>query len=470
MNDNYQAMCEMVSRAKPFHIGESSSTFWRKDDPIIDTVHIQPDNSTRKVLTVGGFWEYQRRWWELPNFIKALVGGFGSGKTLVGCKRIISSALQNAPVPVATVSPTFPLARHTVISTIQELLAGKRANLGRRFWWTFNQSSHEFTIKYRGRRAKIIVYSGELPKNLRGPNLGAAYIDEPFIQDQEVFKQMIARVRHPDADYLEVFLTGTPEQLNWGYDLCIGEDKEYQDVGVVHASTRENRVLDSAYIKRLEAAFSDKEVQAYVDGGFVNLSVGNVYHAFDPNNNVATLPMPEGAELGAGMDFNVDPMSAAVFWFSGNHIHFFREYELENADTEFMCDTLSEAFGDSLRVVYPDASGASRKSSSPGGKTDFWYLRKAGYTVDAPPSNPHRRDRYNAVNGKLKARDGSITCTVAPECRNLVKYLSTYTYANMNKTDGKKMSHLLDAFSYPIARLFPVDKESLTGARRITGV
>ncbi len=424
--------------------------FWVQDDPVLDT--------DGRIIR-GGMWQHQRDLWNLPNFVKVLVGGYGAGKTLIGCKRAISLALENAPAPVAVISPTFPIARQTCILTINELLEGKRQLYGNKFWYNYNKSTHHFKIRFRGRDATILIYSGDTPKTLKGPNLAAALIDEPFIQDQEVLDQMIARIRHPDARCKELMLTGTPEELNWGYDLCEGELNDRFDVGVIHGATYLNQVVGNEYVNRLTTAYDDKAVQAYVEGQFVNLATGLVYHQFNKTLHVRELDIPEAAELGAGMDFNVNPMSASVFWKAGDRVHFFDEIELPNSDTEYMCELLQDRYKGRIENIYPDASGSARKTAAPTGRTDFWYIKDAGFHIKAKKANPKRRDRYNAMNGMLKQKyaDGSPKVTFSPKCKNLVKYMGQYSHEKMNKQEN--MSHLLDATTYPVSFLFPVDRK-----------
>lgn len=442
--------------------------FWRKAIPTSDP---------KGRIVRGGMWPHQQEWWDLKNFVKAFVGGYGAGKTLAISKRMMALCLQNAPCPVALVSPTFSIARRTTISTLAELCEGKRSLFGRRFWWRWNPSINEFKIRYRGRTGTIIIYSGDNPNSLRGPNLAAAGIDEPFIQDEEVFQQMVARVRHPDATHLEISITGTPEQLNWGYRLCVGhEDYEDMDVGVVHASTRANLALRGSYVERLEGTLSKKAADAYVGGRFVNLAEGMVYYSFDPRENVVDLPRPSGAELGAGMDFNVNPMAATVFWTQGQgderHIHFTDEILFPNSDTEYMSGHLREKYWDEgLREIYPDATGTRRQSSSKG-RSDFHYIRRRGFHINTDftekghPRNPERRDRYNSVNGQLRATHGRVRLTISPRCKRLIEYLSVYSHELLNKQED--LSHLLDAFSYPVAYLCPVDKPFI-GTAKVTG-
>lgn len=419
--------------------------FWRKDPPELD--------ATGRI-TRGGMFAHQRRWWDLQNFVRLLVTGYGGGKSLSLCKRSIMLALENAPAPTAIVSPTFPMARETVIETCHELLEGKTRWLRGRFSYDFNKTSHVFRIAHRTKRygirqGRVIVYSGEHPERLKGPNLGAASIDEPFIQELAVFEQMVARVRHPRATRREINLGGTPEQLNWGWELVEGGLREDYDVGIVQASTQDNLALPPEYVERLQKAYDEKTAAAYLHGQFVNLASGLVYHAFDAERNVAEMAAPLHAEWGAGMDFNVNPMAFCVFWRANDHMHIVEEFELPNSDTEEACQILTERYGDRILDVYPDPSGRARKTSSPGGRTDFHHIRHAGYRVNSPPAAGPRRDRFNVVNGKLKHR----TLTIAPSCKRLRRYLSTHSYELMNRQEG--MSHLLDALGYPAVFLFP---------------
>lgn len=452
----YDELCSAVNReVQP----EQRNAFWRTEDPIVDL-----SNPDIPKLVKGGMWPSQRKWWESKAKVKVLVGGFGSGKTMQLCKRMMSLALQNAPVPVATVSPAYTMAAKTVIPMFKALCAGKQSIYGRQFWWRYVANPVPmFKIRFHGRTGTIWCLSSDRPMSLRGTNLGAAGIDEPFIQPIEVFQEMNARVRDPDAPLQEICIAGTPEELNWGYDLCVGDLGEKHDIEVIQVSSRENRVLRPSFVRDLEASYSEKAIRAYVDGQFVNLSEGQVYYAFDPLDHVIKLEMGESAEWGCGMDFNVNPMSAVVFRKAGDRMHIVTEIELPNADTETMAITLKERFP-KLTKVFPDASGKARKTSA-SGKTDFSILKKYGFTIHAPPGNPPIRDRENTVNGKMKPADGRVSFTVDPSCKKLIRALSIYTHELKHKAAQKKLSHLIDALGYPIHRLFPLAR---SGVREVT--
>lgn len=436
---------------------QQGQSFWSKEDPQL---------KGNKVLR-GGMFSHQREFWNLDSFIKLLVGGYGSGKSLQLCKRGIAACLQNAPVPGAIVSPTYPMAKLTTVPTMKALLSGKRSLLGRDFWWRFvNSPPPFFEISYRGRLATILIMSGEHPDRLKGGNLGWVGIDEPFIQDQEVFEQMVARARHPQAQHIEICLTGTPEELNWGYELCEGDLNDRYDVGVVHASSYQNLSLPDGYVERMEKGFDEEATTAFVYGNFVNLAKGRVYYGFT-DDNIVSREMPDGAKIGVGMDFNVNPMAFVLFWYKGASVHVIKEYELPNSDTELACYKLREhpLIGDRRIDVYPDASGKARKTSAPGGRSDYTILKDEGFIINAHSANPAVRDRYNAVNAKLKPKEGQISLTVDPSCKHLIKYMRQYTHEKINKDEGKKMSHLLDALGYPIAYRWPAFRKMATAVR-----
>lgn len=426
----------------------NSVHFWRTELPVI---------SDQGELIKGGMFPSQRKWWSDPAFIRLFVGGYGSGKTNVQCKRGIAVALHNAPAPYAIVSPSYGVAKETTILTTRELLEGKAMLRPNFHWEEWKRTPHEFHLRENGRHARILIYSGEDPDKLKGPNLGSAGIDEPFIQQKAVFDQMVARIRHPKARRLELNLTGTPESLNWGYDLAEGKLGKDLDLAVIRGSSRENAALPPAFVRNLLAQYDEKTVQAYLDGFFVNLSHGLIYHAFDRNSNVVDLEVPHHAHWGAGMDFNVNPMSATVFWSTHEHIHFVADITLRNSDTREMCREIRARFPQ-VNDIYPD-SNAGRSTNSPGGKTDYDYIREEGFVPHVlREGNPGLADRYNAVNGMLRPAQGPLRCTFSRACETLIANIGQYTYDNCGAKTGKAFGHILDAMSYPIWQLFPLHK------------
>jgi len=386
----------------------------------------------------------QRKFWESTQFMPALVEGYGAGKTYVHAKRALYLSYVNAGLPGMMVSPTLPIAKKTTVHTIRQMM--DKAGLD----YTINKTDKEILIKnWNG----IIWWgSADDPNSLRGPNLAWGGIDEPFIQSEDAFDQMIARVRHPEATLSQLFLTGTPEELNWGARICIDEPEKY-DVDLITGSTRENIHLPQEYLDRLLSSYSDNQIKAYVDGAFVNLTKGRVYDAFDRvkshdhRTDVKELPII------VGMDFNVDKLCAAVGVRIGkDRIHWFDEIVLRNADTFEMAAALSRKYPGAK--VFPDPAGNHRHTSST--KSDHQILRDYGLTVIARRSHPPVRGRVNAVNGKL--RSGHMTVDVT-KCKELAIDLERVVWKG-NDIDKRDMerTHMSDAMGYAVEYLWPIDR------------
>ncbi len=383
---------------------------------------------------------HQRAFWELPNFVKLLIGGYGSGKTRIGALRSIYNSYINAPIPHLYVSPTYKQARKTVVVSIAGLLDKSKIE------YDYNKTNHEFFIP--GWAGTIWIASGDDPDSLKGPNLGTAGIDEPFIIDGDILNVILSRLRHPEAKLRELFLTGTPEQLNWGYELAQNTE-ERLDLGTVVARTADNIHLPAQFINMLERAFDENQRAAYMNGQFVNLTAGRVYKYFDTKSCIVIRPKLEGYHYQAGIDFNVDNLTAEIFSvFPDGTVHFFEEIHLTNSTTYELADLLHEKYHGI--TVYPDPAGRARKTSSDA--TDFNILKGKGFTVEARQTHPPVKSRVNAVNKLL--REGKLTIG---NCPRLIKdfELVSWKGGDIDKSN-EALTHASDAAGYPIEKLFPV--------------
>ena len=379
---------------------------------------------------------HQLQWWDLDTFYKVLVGGYGSGKTYIGALRCLYLSYINSPYPGMYVSSTWGIAQKTIIMTLLEIM--DRSDLE----YTWNQQRGE--VRIANWNGTIWFGSGDRPHSLRGSNLCWAGIDEPFIQRKDVFDQMVARVRVPQATHREVFLTGTPEEMNWGWELTNRDDL---DMGIVVGSTLANEHLPQEYKDNLLSAYSKEQVDAYVHGRFVNLTKGRVYKEFvrsEHEKERESLDLP----IMAGMDFNVNAMTAILFYKGADWMHCFEEIRLKNSNTFEMCEILRDKYPGI--TIFPDASGKAMKSSAT--ESDHDIIRRAGFRIKAPRANPPVRDRVNAVNKLI--RDGNFSCY---DCKHLIMDLerNVWKSGDVDKSDPEQ-SHASDAIGYAINYLFPV--------------
>lgn len=223
-------------------------------------------------------------------------------------------------------------------------------------------------------------------------------------------------MRHPRARHREIFLTGTPEQLNWGHEVAQNDAGRY-DLGLVVGRTADNVHLPGQFISMLERAYDENQRAAYMNGLFVNLTVGRVYSYFDRSVHMGGVGFVDG-EVMAGVDFNVDHLTAVVFRVWGDRFSGIR--------------------------VFPDPSGGARRTSAP--KTDVRILQDKGFRVEMRPKQP-------AVQKLL--REGRLSVA---GCACLVRDLEQVVWrgGDIDKVTKPELTHASDAVGYAIEKLFPV--------------
>lgn len=188
---------------------------------------------------------------------------------------------------------------------------------------------------------------------------------------------------------------------------------------------------------------------------------GRVYPAFSKTRNVTACNYDPEEIIYVGMDFNVAPMSAALFHLAGGQIHQFDEVVMTDADTEMMAAEIKRRYPDAKHqiVCFPDPAGKARKTSAKAGRTDFSILREAGFEVIAPRAHDPVRDRINTVNRAIKGPHNETLYFVDPRCVETIKCMSRVRYVEgskntVNKREG--LDHMPDAVGYAIMQLLPI--------------
>jgi hypothetical protein len=217
----------------------------------------------------------------------------------------------------------------------------------------------------------------------------------------------------------------------------------------------------------LKASYPSNLLAAYLDGEFVNLTAGSVYPEFDRTKNASTETIQAKEALHVGMDFNVGRMSAVMHVQGGDDPHAVAELT-GVLDTPAMVSLLVRRYKDAGHriIVYPDASGNSRKSNN-ASESDLSLLRTAGFTVSVNPLNPAIKDRVLSMNGMIH-KEGQRRYRVNPQhCPPLVESLEKQAYEKNGEPDkASGLDHIVDAAGYFIAYRYPIVKWSVVWERR----
>ncbi len=386
----------------------------------------------------------------------AFVGGFGSGKTAAGIARLMRLKRYCPNQDVAYYLPTYPLIEDIAFQRFPALF--ERNNIP----FKLNQQKAVLETNL----GRIIFRNMEQPDRIVGYEVAHSVVDEldtlPMDKARAVWNKIIARNRQkaytasgkpvPNT----VGVATTPEGFRFVYDRWV--KNKVEGYALYKAKTADNALnLPDDYIKNLRNSYSPSLLSAYLDGEFVNLTAGSIYHEFDRKLNGTFETIQPREPLHIGLDFNVNNMSAVVA-VTRNGDPMVLDELAGIRDTPTMIVALKARYGGQSITVYPDASGGSHKSVN-ASLSDIVLLRAAGFTVLAHPSNPAVKDRILAVNQMIHNQGKRRLLVNADRCPSVVEGLERQAYnksGEPDKTSG--LDHLNDALGYFIAYKFGISR------------
>lgn len=410
--------------------------------------------------------EPQARFLSLPHKYRAYVAGFGAGKTWAIAAGACKHYWEHPKANRGYFAPTYPQIRDIYFPTIEEVAAdwGLRVKI--------KEANKEVDF-YSGRqyRGTTICRSMEKPESIVGFKIARADVDEldtlPIRKAEHAWRKILARLRLGFAGQNGADVATTPEGFKFTWLQWVKAVREKPELacmyGLVQASTYDNELnLPADYIPGLRASYPPQLIEAYLNGQFVNLTSGTVYHTYDRAKNASREVMRDGEPVFVGMDFNVGKMAAVIHVKRDGLPHAVGEV-VNGYDTPDMIRILRDRLGDRQVRVYPDASGASRKSVN-ASTSDIHQLKSAGFVVSAPSANGPVKDRINAMNAMFCNADGERRYRVnAGLCPTYAECLEQQVWADNGEPDKTAgVDHHTDAGGYFIVRDYPIPGRGAT--------
>ena len=380
----------------------------------------------------------------------ALVSGFGAGKTEAAINRCIIGKLQSPEVNRGFYAPTYDLIRMIAFPRFEEAL--EQLGIPYRL---YKSPLNYIEIPGFGR---IYFRSMDTPARIIGYEHGDADVDELDTMKTDdaayAWRQIVARNRQKKAGgtHNTIGVTTTPEGFKFVYNTWKNDPRPGYEI--IQAATMSNPYLPSGYVQTLRDIYPANLLNAYLDGQFVNLQSGTVFNSYERIGCRSTESIQGGELLCIGMDFNVTNMSAVVYVMRGEALH--AADELKGIyDTPAMIVAIKEKYPEHSIRVYPDASGASRKTVN-ASTSDIALLEQATFSVYANKTNPFIKDRVMATNAAFDHGRLFINDLQCPEYARCMEQLA---YDDNGLPDKKSnLDHLPDAGTYPIAYEMPVVK------------
>lgn len=397
----------------------------------------------------------------MPQKFRAFIGGFGSSKTFTGCMAMCQHFWEHPGVNQGYFSPTYPQIRDIFYPTIEEVAFHFGLTV------EIKQGNHEVSF-YSGRqyRGMTICRSMDKPANIIGFKIGHALIDEldtlPINKAEEAWQKIIARMRYNQTGVKNgIDVASTPEGFRFCHKKFVQLPQESPDLlknyGLVQASTYENeKHLPADYIPSLKESYPAELVEAYILGQFTNLTSGTVFRQYNRERCNSTERIIEKEPLFIGQDFNVQKMASAIFVQRKDGYHAVAELK-DLFDTPDVVKIIKERWADKGHriIIYPDASGGSRKSVD-ASKSDISLLTQAGFAVRNNPRNPAIKDRILATNKAFEVGKVKVN---AKECPTIARCLEQQSYDDNGEPDKKTgFDHMNEAVGYFAAYEFPIIK------------
>lgn len=385
----------------------------------------------------------------------AFCGGYGSGKTAAAIARAMALKSHFRSCDIAYYLPTYPLVEDVAFRRFPELCE-------RKGWaYKLNRSSAHIEFPNAGR---IVFRTMENPERIVGYEVAHSILDEldtlKIDKAREVWNKVIARNRQKCSMGNTVAVATTPEGFRFVYERWVKNPAE--GYVMFRARTQDNAAnLPQGYIENLRNSYPDQLLSAYLDGEFVNLTSGSVYQEFDRhlNGSSETIITDERNKdsLHIGMDFNVGQMAAVIIVMRNGNPH--AVSELTGVfDTPAMIQMIKSRYHGHQIMVYPDASGGSRKTNN-ASVSDISLLRDAGFAVLGNSANPAVRDRVLSVNAMVHSAGIRRLFVNTDKCPMLTEAMEKQAYdknGEPDKTSG--MDHVIDGLGYFIAYKFPIQR------------
>lgn len=384
------------------------------------------------------------------------------GKSFLSGYEMLGQAVNKPNSIIWYVAPTLPMARKIMWD------GWLSRNVPKEYIEKANQQM--MTLKLKN-GSMIYCLTADDPDSLRGTGIDLLVVDEAAMITANDFWETI-RPNLADKHHAgKCLIISTPKGYNWFYDL-FQKAKTDDAWDAFQYTTIEGGNVDEEEIEEARRTMSKKMFEQEFLASFETMT-NRVYYNFDRDLNSVDVEDWYGqphTDVHVGIDFNVNPMTAAIFAMDTNNEKEtiaveFDEIVEPNSDTQDLSNKLKSKFPNCTIFAYPDPTCHKRQTNAIGGVSDFDILQKNGFIVCCPPHPYASKDKWNTVNTALCSADGKRHVFIAKnKCPYTRKALEGYCYKETNKSEPDKSSgldHISDAFAYFVNYCLPMRKRTV---------
>ena len=398
-----------------------------------------------------------------PKRFKIVNAGRRFGKTFLAGAEAMDKGINNEKKIILYIAPTAEMARDLMWDWLKEHMPEE-----------YISSKNEQFMTMRLRNKSVIhCLSADKPDRLVGKTADLLIVDEcALIKNDQHFYDLIQPLLADKYHDGEALYISTPRGYNWFYDVYCEAKKDPVHWDCFQYTTAEGGNVTLEEIENQKKRLSPKMFAQEFLASFETLS-GRIYENYDRIYNACKLDLKWGlSDIHVGMDFNVNPMTAAISVWERGSLYFFDEIVEPNSNTQEMATMIKKRYPDATVFVYPDPTGNKGQTNAPIGQTDMAILRKNGFIVCAPGHPYPSKDKWNSVNAALCNASGQRHVYVAEDrCLMLKKAWEGYTFKENGDPDKSSgLDHISDAAAYLICYRMPFNGGKFIRRPAITGV
>jgi len=306
-----------------------------------------------------------------------LIGGFGAGKSMTDvmlCLFLYSCYVHSpTPITIGILGVTIKLLKQTVIADLE------RAFDAAGIPYRDNSQAGTLTVG----QITFVYLAMQNPDDIYAFNFHAAICDEIDEVPADRVKKIVTAIQERCRAMIPasingkmparepfIFFSTTAQGLGGTYMLTEEFRKNGVPYSVIRARTADNPYLAPGQLKLLRMLYTEDEARAFLDGEFVNLSVGRVYPEFDPSQHVyMAFPLRtgevtvdesgkkhySGETIYVGQDFNAGYNAAVMIIARANTM-----YVVNTEHWDYVGDAarkLREMYPTHRIIMIPDANG-----------------------------------------------------------------------------------------------------------------
>lgn len=390
-------------------------------------------------------------------------GAFGSGKTLLLAQVCIKTCLENPKCLGLMGSQTYPTLQDVVfrifleeVQVYQDTL--DEAGVDFKLLKKVNRSPGKMKVVFYN-DAEVLFRACEDERKLAGTSLDFFALDEPVDIAENVFTQLMGRLRGKHVKQkFGILATNPGSEIHWVYQYFIADKK--RGYYVVETSTYDNVLLNNydAYIHGMEERYDSDWVNRYLNGQWGAFE-GQIYKDFSREKNVGNYrDLIDAGTIKikyylGGVDWGFRNPSCILTYGvdKDNHLYLVDEYYQNEKTTTFVADEISKRNDQfKYKQVFCDPSAVD--------------LIKQTYDLGVPIKEGNN-DVDNGI-AKIKSLFKANLIHVDKSCFHYIKEHEGYHYerdrTNKNLTEKpfKKDDHSCDTERYALTDFDPFRKPS----------